>query len=72
MSIDELAIKLGVDQAVAYGFMRFLEAKRWATTVGAKKEPGARGKGKKLYALRPETVKELTELMSTFSTLPAE
>lgn len=72
MSIDEIATKLGVDQTVAYGFIRFLEARRWVTTVGAKKEPGARGKGKKLYAFRPEAPKELCELMGTFPTLPME
>lgn len=70
MSIDELAQKLGVDSAVAYGFVRFLEAKRWVATVGAKKEPGARGKGKKLYALRPGAPKELCDLMASFTTLP--
>jgi hypothetical protein len=68
MTIDELALKLGVDQTVAYGFIRFLEEKRWATTVGAKKEPGARGKGKKIYALKAEAAKELS--VSSLAVLP--
>ena len=71
MSIDEIAERLGVEQTVAYGFVRFLEAKRWVTTLGAKKHPGARGKGKKLYGMKPEAAKELFDLLTSLGALPA-
>ena len=71
MTLEEMALKLGVDQTTAYGFVRFLEAKRLVTTVGSKKkDPGSRGKGKKLYAIKAEAAKELSDLISSFAALP--
>lgn len=69
MTIDDIAKQFGVDKPMAYGLIRFLESRQLAQSVGVRKEPGARGKGAKLYAFKPDAIDQLRSLFSALPTL---
>lgn len=49
MTVDDIGTKLGVDKTVAYGLVRFLEAKGVLVVDGTTRKEGSRGKGSKIY-----------------------
>lgn len=67
MTLTDIATKLGVDKTVAYGLVRFLEAKSLILATGTKRQPGAKGKGAKVYTLSDSANVDLQSLFAKLS-----
>ena len=71
MTINEIALKLNVTRAVAYGFLNFLSAQGILKHVGTKRIPNERGKPAHLYQFTEEDILNLVGVLQPLFAEPA-
>lgn len=65
MNTKKIAEKLGIDETVVYGILRFMATAGVIQISKAEKEPGKRGKPSITYQLDSEAVDKLSEFLKT-------
>lgn len=64
---DTLSQALGVERAIGYGFLRFLEAKGLVENLGVRKVEKQKGKGPTYFRLKPGADQTLAHLLGPLS-----